>query len=385
MTESAARISAQGLLPLVQSKRILVVVGSGGVGKTSTAAALGLLAARCGRRTLVLTIDPARRLATSLGLRHLDHEERQVPAEKLSAAGVPPGTLFAMMLDMKRAFDEMVQRYAPDRETAERLLSSRIYQQLSSRLAGSQEYAAMEKLHALWQEQAYQVLILDTPPTANALDFLDAPTKMVDAVESPALHLFVSAYRKAGRLSLNVLNFSAAYVVRRLARFTGGEFLDDIAGFLAELSALLGGMHERAAQVTELLGRPELSFLVVSGPDPRAIDEALALHDRLGHAGIVPGAFIINKVHPLAPVELSRSEITARLSPAAGGRASALADLLLRSHEQMQRLAAEDARQIARLRDHAGGTGSLFLQVPLFDEDIFDVGGLLRLGQHLAG
>jgi anion-transporting ArsA/GET3 family ATPase len=207
---------------------------------------------------------------------------------------------------------------------------------------------------------------------------------MVDAVESPALHLFVSAYRKAGRLSLNVLNFSAAYVVRRLARFTGGEFLDNIAGFLAELSTLLGGMHERAAQVTELLRHPELGFVVVTAPDPRAIDEAIALHDRLTHADMSPRAFIINRVHLVAPVEVGAAELAARLGRSGAVRAAKLADVLLRSHGQMQRLAVEDARQIARLRDHAAGAGGLFIEVPLFDEDIFDIAGLMRLAEFLT-
>jgi anion-transporting ArsA/GET3 family ATPase len=288
------------------------------------------------------------------------------------------------MLDMKHAFDEMVRRYAPDPAAAQRLLSSRIYQQLSARLAGSQEYAAMEKLHSLWQAQTYRLLVLDTPPTANALDFLDAPRKMVEAVESPALHLFVSAYRKAGRLSLNALNFSAAYVVRRLARFTGGDFLDDIAGFLAELSVLLGGMHQRAAQITELLTRPETGFVVVTGPDPCAIDEAIVLHERLASSGITPCAYIVNKVRPLGPVALGRVELTEQIRPAAGSSSEALADLLLRSHTQIQILAAEDARQIARLRERSGAPQDKVLQVPLFDEDIFDISGLMRLGDHLA-
>lgn len=242
----------------------------------------------------------------------------------------------------------------------------------------------MEKLHALWREQAYQLLTLDTPPTANALDFLDAPQKMVDAVESPAL-LFASAYRKAGRLSLNVLNFSAAYVVRRLARFTGGDFLDDIAAFLVEISTLLGGMHERAAQVTELLGRPELGFVVVTGPDARAVDQAIGLHERLTHSKITPAALIVNKVHPLVPLDLTVEELLPRLGRGIGPQAAQLADLLLRSHQQLQRLAAEDARQIARLRAQTDNAGaSVFVQVPLFDEDIFDVAGLMQLGECLV-
>lgn len=374
------------LVPALHTKRILVTVGSGGVGKTTTAAALGLLAARLQRRTLVMTIDPARRLATSLGLESLDGEERPVPVEKTSPAGIAPGTLHAMMLEPKQAFDEMVRRYAPGGTAAvERLLASRIYQQLSSRLAGSQEYAAMEKLHAVRLSERYELIVLDTPPTANALDFLDAPRKMVDAVESPAVHLFVSAYEKAGRLSLNLLGFGAAYVVRRLARFTGGQFLDDIAAFLAELSVLLGGMRERAAQVLELLAREEVGFVVVTAPDPRAIDEAIGLHRRLLEGGLPVAGFIVNKVHPLRPVELDEREVAARVRLAAGtvdADAAPLARQLVADHARMQVLARADAVELARLRERCGSTIP-YLEVPLFNEDVHDVRGLIKLGDYL--
>lgn len=386
-----------GLLPLIQDKRILISVGSGGVGKTTVAATAGLLGARSGRRTLVMTIDPARRLATSLGLQELDHHDREVPAAKLRSHGLPPGRMHAMMLDPKYAFDEMVQRYAPDERTAGKLIASKLYQQISTRLAGSQEYAAMEKLYELRRADRYDLLVLDTPPTANALDFLDAPQKMVEAVESPAINLFVRSYRRAGRLSVDLLGFGAAYVVRRLARFTGGSFLDEIAGFLTDLSSLLGGMHDRAAQVQELLARPEVGFVIVISPDPRSIDEAIHFHDRIVDSGMRPAAVVINRVHQLGEVpsgtgggelpEQDAHQLAPRLAellpqlPAP--RRDALARLLVRSGEQIGALARADAAEVERLRQHCG-PDLLYLQVPLFDNDIHDIGGLLELAQYLC-
>ena len=247
------------LLTSLLGKKILVSVGSGGVGKTTVAAALGLVAAReGGRRTLVMTIDPARRLATSLGLTELGNDPRPVLPDPSGSRG----ELFAMMLDPGQTFDEMVSRYAPDPETARRLLDSKMYRQVSGRLAGAQEYAAMEKLHDIHVRGRHELLVLDTPPTADALDFLEAPQKMVDAVSSPAVALLVNTYRTAGKVSLGMLGFGAAYVVRRLVRFTGAGFLDDVAGFLADLSALLEGMQERAAQVMDLLTSDAVGFVI---------------------------------------------------------------------------------------------------------------------------
>jgi anion-transporting ArsA/GET3 family ATPase len=373
------------LSALLESKQILISVGPGGVGKTTTAAALALLSARAGRRSLVMTIDPAKRLAASLGLESLDHEEREVPRDKLAPAGVAPGLLSAMMLSQKRAFDEMVRRYAPDAATVERLMASNLYQQASSRLAGSQEYAAMEKLFAIDAAHAYELLVLDTPPTANALDFLEAPRKMVDAVDSPAVGLLVSIYRRAGRLSLNLLGFGAAYVFRRLARFTGGEFLDDIAGFLADLSGLLGGMRERAEKVLELLSRESTGFVIVTSPIPSAIDEAIGLFDRLVEARMSPSAFVVNRVHTVSEVAVGQEALAgaieglARLGPDLSAR---LSTVLLEGHANMTALARAEREEIARLKQHCGPDVP-YVEVPLFDSDIFDIAGLLTLGERL--
>ena len=377
---------APSLEPIVKNKRVLICVGSGGVGKTSTAATIGLLATRLQIKTLVMTIDPARRLAAALGLAEMDHKARPVPDEKLASAGINPGLYDAMMLEPKGTFDELVRRYAPDGETVQRLLQSKIYQQVSSRLAGSQEYAAMEMLHAIRQEDRYRLLVLDTPPTANALDFLNAPRKMVDAVQSPAVSLFVRSYEKAGHLSLDMLGFGASYVVRRLARFVGSDFLNDIAEFLTRLSTLLEGMQERAAAVQQMLAADDTGFIVVTSPDPGAVDEAIHFSTLLAQQGMDLVAVVINRVHPMHPVALDEAEIAHKVEEASGlspEDASNLARVLERSHAQLQSLARADAVQVQRLREHCGDQ-PLYLPVPLFNEDIYDMLGLLMLGRFLG-
>ena len=377
---------APSLEPIVKNKRVLICVGSGGVGKTSTAATIGLLATRLQIKTLVMTIDPARRLAAALGLAEMDHKARPVPDEKLASAGINPGLYDAMMLEPKGTFDELVRRYAPDGETVQRLLQSKIYQQVSSRLAGSQEYAAMEMLHAIRQEDRYRLLVLDTPPTANALDFLNAPRKMVDAVQSPAVSLFVRSYEKAGHLSLDMLGFGASYVVRRLARFVGSDFLNDIAEFLSRLSTLLEGMQERAAAVQQMLAADDTGFIVVTSPDPGAVDEAIHFSTLLAQQGMDLVAVVVNRVHPMHPVALDEAEIAHKVEEASGlspEDASNLARVLERSHAQLQSLARADAVQVQRLREHCGDQ-PLYLPVPLFNEDIYDMLGLLMLGRFLG-
>src|SRR5262245_26969069 len=216
------------LAELVAQRKILVCVGSGGVGKTTTAASLGLAGARAGRRTLVLTIDPAKRLANALGLSSLGHDMQPVPGDKLALGGAAvAGSLDAMMLDQKRAFDEIVERYTQDQAARERIFANRIYQQISSTLAGSHEYAAMAKLYEIVQTHNYDLVILDTPPTANALDFLDAPERLTAAIDSPAIQWFIKPYLAAGRFSLKALGLGASFVLRRLARFVGSAFLED--------------------------------------------------------------------------------------------------------------------------------------------------------------
>ena len=280
---------------LLEGKRVCICAGSGGVGKTTTSAAIAAGMAARGKKVAVLTIDPAKRLADSLGLPELGNEERRVDPGLFTEAGVDPGDgeLWAMMLDPKATFDEVVRKHAPDEETRERILSNRIYQQLSNALAGSQEYMAMEKLFEIWAEDRYDLLVLDTPPSRNALDFLEAPKRLTQFIEGRALRVFMAptgiAAKVAGR------GTSAVFSI--LKRITGVDLLQDLAEFFQAMSGMVGGFRERARRVNELLADSQSMFLVVCGPQGEPIDEAVYFHRKLVEAQLPFGGVIVNKVH----------------------------------------------------------------------------------------
>jgi anion-transporting ArsA/GET3 family ATPase len=373
---------------ILADRKIVVCVGSGGVGKTTTAATLALHAARSGRRTIVCTIDPAKRLANALGLAELDHTERRVSDEKLGGRPAPGGQLWAMMLDQKRAFDEVVGRYARDPESLERILGNRIYQQISSSLTGSLEYAAMAKLQTLDRDGRWDLIVLDTPPTANALDFLDAPKKLIDAIDSPALQWFVKPYMAAGRFSLKLLGMGGAFVLKRLARFVGSAFLEDVAAFLAQFNETLGGFKQRAQEVFDLLRSPGAAFVLVASPDPLAIDEAIYFYQRLREAAMPLGAFVINRVRPQAGPAPSADEVATRLAlrPELGGvspeEVARAARALRENYENFEMLGNLDVREVARLRERCGAEHT-YVTVPFMDEDVYDVAGLTTIERHL--
>src|SRR5512143_1756857 len=238
----------------VAGKRIAVCVGPGGVGKTTLAAAVALQRALEGGRVLVCTIDPARRLANALGLETLGNVEAHVPAHKFREAGLAPrGQLFAMMLDVKRTWDDLVARHAPDRARQERIYKNRIYQQLSSALAGSQEYMAMEKLYELATERDYDLIVLDTPPTAHALDFLEAPDRILDFLGNETARKLFSPAVGATRLGARIFQLGGSYVARTLSRFTGSDVLRDVGEFLGQFQGMYDGFKERASAVRSLL------------------------------------------------------------------------------------------------------------------------------------
>lgn len=381
------------LTSLVAERRILVCVGSGGVGKTTTAATLALAGARAGRQTLVLTIDPAKRLANALGLPQLDHEIRRVPDEKIALPGVPVrGSLHAMMLDQRRAFDELVGRYATDARQVDRIQKNRIYQQIASALTGSHEYAAMAKLYEIAESgdgrSRFDFIVLDTPPTANAIDFLDAPEKLLGAIDSPALQWFLKPYIEGKSFSYKVVGFWGSEVLKRLAKFVGSQFLHDIAEFIAEFNQVIRGFRERAVNVFQLLKRPEVAFVVVCAPSPPAVDEALYFHDRLRTSAMPHGGFVVNRVHPHGPPLPRREALLAQLGARTELRGFAADDLvqvaadLGRTYGEFQALAEIDARQLERLRRAA--PNSPCVEVPLFDRDVYDVEGLTLMARYLV-
>lgn len=369
------------LAALVESKRIVLCVGAGGVGKTTCSAALGLGAALRGRRTLVLTIDPARRLAAAMGLHAIDHLARRVEPERFRAAGLPPAPLHVMTLDVRRTFDELIARFAKDPAARERFAQNRIYREITERLAGSHEYAAMEKLRALDEERQFDLIVLDTPPSRNALDFLDAPEKVAEAIDSPAVHWLM----RAGSLGARGLGLAGTFVLRRLARFVGSSFLEDIGGFLGEFNALFGGFRKRAEEVQALFHDPDLAFVIAASPDRDAVNEALFFAERLRSSRLGVGGFVVNRVCPAAP-EPPPDDLAARLGPRGGlspAEREAAAASLRAAWRDMEAIARGDAVEVARLE--ARGDGAPLARIPLFEEDVHDLGGLAAIADHLVG
>jgi anion-transporting ArsA/GET3 family ATPase len=364
-------------------KRIAVCVGSGGVGKTTLAAALGLGRALEGGKVLVCTIDPARRLANALGLEALGNTESHVPARKFREAGLAPrGQLFAMMLDVKRTWDDLVARHAADRARQERIYKNRIYQQLSGALAGSQEYMAMEKLYELATERDYDLIVLDTPPTAHALDFLEAPERILDFLGNDAARVLLAPALSAGKLGLRLFQLGGSYVAKTLGRFTGVEVLRDLADFMAAFQGMYEGFKDRAAAVRALLAEEQVGFVVVASASPRSVDEALFFHERL-HAESMPIAGLVaNRVtQDLWPEGAlpGSAELAAALA-GAGSADAALARRMALTLAQHQALARTDAREVERF---FRAPASARVAIPRFEQDVHDLAGLARLARSL--
>jgi anion-transporting ArsA/GET3 family ATPase len=365
---------------ILDGRKVCVCAGSGGVGKTTAAAAIALGAAARGARVAVLTIDPARRLATSLGLDELGNEAHLVDPARLAGAGGPEmrGELWAVMLDAKRTFDELIERRAPDERTRDAVLSNRIYQELSSAMAGSQEYMAMEKLYELHEEGRFDLLVLDTPPTRNALDFLDAPERLTRFIDSRSLQLFL----RPSRTGLRIFGRSTAVMFSVLERITGVNLLRDLSEFFASFGDMTQGIRDRAKRVRELLAGPESTFLLITSPRREAIDDAVFFHRRLSEGGMPFGGAIVNRMHggledepEVDPAALERQ--------LAGPLGAELAAKVVRNHADYRKLAARDRRNVELLVRELGGEP--LIVVPHLDEDVHDIEGLLRIDRYLFG
>jgi len=374
------------LLKGLSEKRIAVVVGSGGVGKTTVAAAIALSRAREGGRALVCTIDPARRLAAALGLASLGNVETRVPAEAFEKAGLAArGELHAMMLDVKRTWDDLIARHAPDEVHRDRILKSRIYQQVSGALAGSQEYMAMEKLYELATERDYDLVVLDTPPTAHALDFLEAPDRILDFLGNDTARLLLAPAVGAGRIGLRLFQLGGGYVAKTLSRFTGSDVLRDVAEFMENFQGMYEGFKTRAAAVRGMLSKPDVGFVLVSSPSPLSIDEALFFHGHLRAQAMPVAGVVANRVTPdlwEADEPLpSAANLAAALDAAKAGLGDGeLARRVARTLAEHQVFARADARELRRLR---GGTTGAHVSVPRLGSDVHDLAGLAALGSWL--
>jgi anion-transporting ArsA/GET3 family ATPase len=368
---------------ILAGKDICICAGSGGVGKTTTSAAIAAGMAARGLRVCVLTIDPAKRLADSLGMRELGNEAEQVDPALFERHGVEmKGELWAMMLDAKATFDELVARQAPDEESRDRVLDNRIYQQISNALAGSQEYMAMEKLFELHTEGRFDLLVLDTPPTRNALDFLDAPKRLTQFIEGRSLRVFM----KPTGLAARVAGRGATVALGVLKRIVGFDLLADLAEFFNAFSGMVDGFQARAKRVNSLLADPHTCFLVVCGPQGEPIDEAVYFHRKLVEAKLPFGGVIVNKVH--YPAEHLRGDgedgsgagaLRATLAEKLGDEG--LANRVTENFADYQALAERDARNIEHLA--AELRTSATIRVPYLDEDVHDLGGLAEINRYL--
>jgi anion-transporting ArsA/GET3 family ATPase len=361
--------------------RIIVCCGSGGVGKTTAAAAIGLRAAEHGRRACVLTVDPARRLAQSMGLTSLDNTPRPVDID-----GVGGGSLHAMMLDMKRTFDEIVEAHAdPDR--AAQILANPFYQSLSSSFAGTQEYMAMEKLGQLRRSGEWDLIVVDTPPSRSALDFLDAPQRLGRFLDGRLIRL-LSAPARSGLSAMRVLNAGFSMMTGALTKILGAQVLKDAQTFVTALDTMFGGFRERAESTYRLLQAPGTAFLVVAAPEPDALREASYFTERLDEEQMPLAGLILNRVHTSTAPRLSAARSLAAaetLEIPAGPNApvaSSLTAAALRIHAERMQLGKRERR----LAEHFSSTHPdvPVVMVAAQPEDVHDLDGLRVIGALLC-
>ncbi|MCX4748093.1 ArsA family ATPase [Kitasatospora sp. NBC_01287] len=368
--------------------RIIVCCGSGGVGKTTTAAALGLRAAERGRRTVVLTIDPARRLAQSMGLTELDNTPRPV---KGAAGPAGPGELHAMMLDMKRTFDEVVLAHA-DPERARAILENPFYQSLSAGFAGTQEYMAMEKLGQLRATGEWDLIVVDTPPSRSALDFLDAPGRLGSFLDGKIIRVLMTPAKVGGRSAMKFLNVGMGLLTGTLGKIFGAQLLTDLQTFVAAMDSMFGGFRERAEGTYQLLKAQGTAFLVVAAPERDALREAAYFVDRLAADQMPLAGLVLNRVHSTGAPQLTaeRAQAAAQALEENGGEheprqaeAETLAAGLLRLHAERVEVMSRERR--TRDRFISVYPDVPLVEVPALAGDVHDLDGLRVIGRQLAG
>ena len=386
-TPEAAPIEVDRLLA-DPTTGIIVCCGSGGVGKTTTAAALGVRAAEMGRKVVVLTIDPAKRLAQSLGLTELDNTPRPV----VGVGTEQGGSLDAMMLDMKRTFDEVVINHSSP-EKAEQILANPFYQALSSSFAGTQEYMAMEKLSQLSHEASEQgtwdLIVVDTPPSRSALDFLDAPKRLGSFLDGRFIRILMAPARAGGRAYFKVVTGGITMATAVMTKLLGGQMLQDVQTFVAALDTMFGGFRQRAEATYALLKDSRTAFVVVAAPERDALREASYFVDRLDQERMPLAGVIVNRVQRLAATGLSagRADAAAEVLGEAsldgsGSSTAALTEGLLRVHGELAETAERHHAQTTRFV--SGHPGIPVTEVPAAAQDIHDLEGLRDIGDALA-
>ncbi|MCV7193361.1 ArsA family ATPase [Mycolicibacterium brumae] len=371
MTATAKALDMAAILK-DDANRVVVCCGAGGVGKTTTAAAMALRAAEYGRHVVVLTIDPARRLAQALGIESLGNTPQQVPLDETA-----PGTLHAMMLDMRRTFDEMVLEHS-DAELADSILNNQFYQTVATSLAGTQEYMAMEKLGQLLAEDRWDLVVVDTPPSRNALDFLDAPKRLGSFMDGRLWKLLLAPGRGIGRIVTGVVGLA----MKAISTILGSQMLSDASNFVQSLDSTFGGFRERADRTYELLKRSGTQFVVVSAAEPDALREASFFVDRLSEESMPLAGLILNRTHPtLSDLSVERAvdgaEDLEKADPASLGAG------VLRIHADRARTAKRELRLLSRFtgaNPHVALVG-----VPSLPFDVSDLDALQAIADQICG
>jgi anion-transporting ArsA/GET3 family ATPase len=360
---------------ILEGKRVCVCAGSGGVGKTTTSASIALGMAARGAKVAVVTIDPARRLANALGLEQLENEPRRVDPSRLATRDLEiRGELWAMMLDPKRTFDELIERIAPDPQRAEEIKANRVYRELSTAVSGSQELTAIAKLYELDQEDEFDVLVLDTPPSRNALEFLDAPGRLNSFLEGRALKAFL---RPTG-VGMRVLGRGALPLLAGLRRITGVDLITDLTTFFTLLGDMTTDFAQRASQVEQLLRADTTTFVLVTSATADSTDEAIWFARRLQTDGLPFGGVVVNRVHHDLLGNCDPGQV---LSALAASLSPALASRVAENFDDYHVLARRDDHNLGRLAREIDERRLLL--VPQLDDDVHDVEGLLRVHRYL--
>jgi len=386
---ASRRRPPSGLDALLAAKEMVVVCGTGGVGKTTTSAALGVMAAtHLGGRVLVVTVDPARRLAHAMGLDELSNDEVKVPLESLVADGVTPrGELWAAMLDTKASWDDLIRRHAPDAQVRETVLANPLYDNITSRFVHSHDYIAMERLYDLHRSGLYDLVIIDTPPSRNALDFLDAPARMADFFGSRLLRWLTVPYRS------RIFTAASKPFYQVADRVLGSRFLQDIAEFFLLFQTMEKGFVARAREVERLLTDPRTMFCVVTTLEVTPLVETRFFADALAERKLPLDAVVANKVLPVElraqsaakaaqSIRRQRSELARQLAPKVRSTVTKIEGVLTEIVDRFDDVAVVASREAERLGELAD-VAPVLVTVPALDSDIHDLNGLLMLGTHL--
>lgn len=364
---------------ILDDHRVVICAGSGGVGKTTTAASLAVRAALQGKRTVVMTIDPAKRLANSLGIVELGG--RPVPVHHPALEG---GSLSAMMLDQKGAWDQLVERHAPNPEARDRILKNRFYENLSRTFAGSQEYMAIEQLCDLYESDQFDVIVVDTPPTRHALDFLEAPQRLADFLDRNVIKWFVKPYFSAGWSAMRLLNRTAGLLFRRLEEATGVTALVEVSEFFTSMSTLFDGFEERVHRVYEVLRSPDTAFVLVATPEEQVLQEARFFRAKVDEMDMSLRAVVFNRVHRNRPGRTREEDgcpdLQRCLTEAVGD--SEAGERLERNYRRYERLGRGDERRLGAFRA-ALDSGVAVVEVPNFAGDVHSVEGLRSMHRFL--